>query len=512
MLSLSTHKKALFFLFSLLCLKALWAFYEIKAGYIPLNPDEAQYWTWSQYLDFGFYSKPPGIAWQIWLGCKIFGQNELGIRFFSIIFSLLTSLAIYALASFAKNSPRFAFWSALIMALSPIGLMGTFAATTDVGFIFFWTLALCPILWALSKHQPPNYYWVGSFILLGSLFKWPIYILWPLISLACLVYRPLYHRSLLKGALFSLLGLLPSLIWNITHDWATFRHVLTQSAERTSHSNFWDFFGAQFAVLSPIFFILLLLALLEVLKQRKQLERALLFCAYLSSSILLIFLVLSTQKKIQANWALYAYPTATPLIAWYALDTLKKGKTWLLRGTLLSMFMVGFLISIPFIQQKSLFSKKLFPYKINPFRHSLGWHQLQKELQTLPFDPQENFFFSDSYQLSSLLSFYGPSQKRQYFLNLSNKRKNQFSFWPSMADEQLGKTGYYVWADNCKDFLGEVDYKKQKAEELLSPYFEKVEFIQLIPLFTSHGVLVKGALLFKCENYNGKMPSKVSHY
>ena len=27
--------------------------------------DEAQYWTWSQDLDFGYYSKPPLIAWII---------------------------------------------------------------------------------------------------------------------------------------------------------------------------------------------------------------------------------------------------------------------------------------------------------------------------------------------------------------------------------------------------------------------------------------------------------------
>jgi len=27
--------------------------------------DEAQYWFWSQNLDFGYYSKPPMIAWFI---------------------------------------------------------------------------------------------------------------------------------------------------------------------------------------------------------------------------------------------------------------------------------------------------------------------------------------------------------------------------------------------------------------------------------------------------------------
>ena len=32
---------------------------------IPISVDEAQYWLWSQNFDFGYYSKPPLIAWII---------------------------------------------------------------------------------------------------------------------------------------------------------------------------------------------------------------------------------------------------------------------------------------------------------------------------------------------------------------------------------------------------------------------------------------------------------------
>ena len=30
---------------------------------LDLYPDEAQYWTWSRDLAFGYFSKPPVIAW-----------------------------------------------------------------------------------------------------------------------------------------------------------------------------------------------------------------------------------------------------------------------------------------------------------------------------------------------------------------------------------------------------------------------------------------------------------------
>ena len=32
---------------------------------LELYPDEAQYWLWSRTLDFGYFSKPPMIAWLI---------------------------------------------------------------------------------------------------------------------------------------------------------------------------------------------------------------------------------------------------------------------------------------------------------------------------------------------------------------------------------------------------------------------------------------------------------------
>ncbi|MET0689113.1 MAG: hypothetical protein ABWY38_07955, partial [Methyloceanibacter sp.] len=35
----------------------------VHASTTDLVLDEAQYWTWSRALDFGYFSKPPMIAW-----------------------------------------------------------------------------------------------------------------------------------------------------------------------------------------------------------------------------------------------------------------------------------------------------------------------------------------------------------------------------------------------------------------------------------------------------------------
>lgn len=499
------HIHYLLWLIVLLSIKAAWAYYEISSGYINLDPDEAQYWTWSQNLDYGFYSKPPGIAWQIWLGCKLFGQTELGVRSMSILMSILTSFALYFGALKAHLSYRIAFISALIFAFSPIGMMGTFAATTDGGFILFWSLALYPILEALSQKRAPNYLLVSLFILCGALFKWPIYLLWVPIVMSCIFCRYLYHKGLWQGMALSLAGLLPSVIWNSMHGWPTFRHTFTQTTTTLSKGNFWEFFGAQFAVLSPILFILLMLSILEVMRQRKTVSTPLKFSAFVTTLILGAFLLLSSFKKIQANWALYAYPTSTYLIAWYGMEVLQKGSKWLARGLGLSLMMVLGLSSIPLLQSKNILSQKALPFKANPFQRLLGWNALRDALSEIDYE-ESNFLFSDTYQMSSILSFYGPVSKRQYFFNTENHRQNQFCFWPSMAKEKLGQTGYYVWSKRSKDFSKDIENEEKIVKEKLSTYFDSVELIKVVPLFKTGDTIVKGALIFKCTHYNGKEP------
>src|SRR5262249_38304718 len=148
------------------------------------------YWTWSRALDWGYYSKPPGIAWQIWLGTKLFGHTEWGVRSLSILLSFAQSWGVYLLAVRAGLLPRTAFWCGLLMAFSPLGILGSFFAVTDVGFIVCWTGACLAVVSALQKKKVPNPLLIGAWILAGALFKWPMYCFWIFYFLACYWYFP----------------------------------------------------------------------------------------------------------------------------------------------------------------------------------------------------------------------------------------------------------------------------------------------------------------------------------
>ncbi|CCB92233.1 putative Undecaprenyl phosphate-alpha-4-amino-4-deoxy-L-arabinose arabinosyl transferase [Waddlia chondrophila 2032/99] len=471
--------------------KALFALFFIHSGLLGLGPDEAQYWTWSKALDWGYYSKPPGIAWQIWMGTQIFGDTELGVRFMAVVLNFLIPIAIYFLAKSCRLSESAAFWAAIAFAFSPLGILGSLLATTDGGLVLFWTLGCLVVVQGRVLL-------LGFVIACGALFKWPIYLLWVFVPF----FRKMRSLKLLWGVAISLLGLLPSVIWNWQHDWATFQHVFNTMkgghAHTASSGNFWDFVGAQAALISPILFILLILAVISLFRRLDEMRPSLLFCGAVTAILLLIYSLMAIKQKMQGNWVVFAYPTGFVLLSWYALERAKK---WLIGGVGLSAILTVVALWLPF--------SGWLPYKMNPFKHNLAWERMEEALLEAGYNPKNDFLFSDKYQMSSLLSFYSPEKKRAYFLNLQGVRKNQFSYWPSMADEQLNQNGYYVAAENFPH-LEQLDPKQHV--ERLSPYFSTIDLARIVPLIKQDGKVVKALLIVRCRGYRGQEPKDLALY
>lgn len=489
-----------------LALKAFFILWVISTERIGLGPDEAQYWTWSQSLDWGYYSKPPGIAWQIWLGTKLWGNTEFGVRFFAVFVGALLPLLVYRLARACDLLPHTAFWAGMIMAFSPLGVMGSLLAITDGGMMLFWTAACIIFVEAIDRQKTPSYLLIGLCILLGALFKWPIYIFWLWVLIAFVYFPFLRSKRLFVGIGISLLGLLPSVIWNFSHRWATFQHVFSTvkgaDTQALWQGNLIEFIGAQVVLLSPLLFICFLLALGAFFKGR--VRDPLWFCASLSLITLVGFCAYAIFKKTQGNWCVFIYPTLIVYLSWFLSEKVKWGRMALQVSIAFSILISLFGLSTPYIQAENLFGRLQIPYKWNPFRHNVGWQQMKPSLEQAGYDPKNHFLFGDRYQMSSLLSFYGPEQKRAYFFNLEGTRKNQFSFWPGMSAERLGETGFFAYVDQAP--FTELSTHVETYTQQLSPFFKRVEFIGSFQLFYAYDIRVKRLLLFKCVFFEGHEP------
>lgn len=306
---------------------------------IQLGPDEAQYWTWSRHIDLGYYSKPPMIAWQIFTGCLAFGQTELGVRACAILLGTLLSYALYRLSIEAKLSEKAALVAAVAFALSPLGVFGTFFAITDTGMLLFWTLGLIELVRHLEGHSFRAERF-GLWIALGALFKWPIYLLLPI---GFWVYP---QWGMLRAVAVSLLGLLPSLYWNWTHDFATFKHVSTIAQggpDIPAKGNPLEFLGSQIALVSPLLFALLAIAWWRCGTLARDSQR---FLGRLSLILFAGFFAYAFYRKVQGNWALYLYPAAFVCLAAYWIDV-KERFGWMKASLALSCLLLAFVFMVP---------------------------------------------------------------------------------------------------------------------------------------------------------------------
>ena len=101
--------------------------------------DEAQYWTWSRELAFGYFSKPPMIAWLIRVSTDDLrrrrGLHPLGLSgpSHALLLRLVPDRA-------PALSRRVGFWSAIVFATLPGVSYSSLLITTDVPLVLFWPL------------------------------------------------------------------------------------------------------------------------------------------------------------------------------------------------------------------------------------------------------------------------------------------------------------------------------------------------------------------------------------
>jgi len=80
--------------------------------------DEAQYWSWSLEPAFGYYSKPPLIAWLISGASSVCGASEFCIRLPAPLLHTVTSYLVFLIGCRLYGSAA-GLWSALAFATLP---------------------------------------------------------------------------------------------------------------------------------------------------------------------------------------------------------------------------------------------------------------------------------------------------------------------------------------------------------------------------------------------------------
>lgn len=340
--------------------------------------DEAQYWFWSRELAFGYYSKPPLIAWIIRGATELCGQGEACIRAPSALIHAATATLVFAIGRQLYDA-RTGFWAGLVYATLPGVSLSSSLISTDAPLLFFVALSLLAVV---KLQVSASWRWgamLGIGLGFGLLSKYAmsyfilclaLYAVWTKDGRALLKDARLYVALAIAAALIA-----PNLVWNAHNGFATLKHTADNANLRNSlfhPAEVLDFVTGQLGVFGLLLFAALLVFCANWLRDPRaraaagEPERLLLA---FTVPVLLLMATQALLSRAHANWAAFAYIAATVLIT---AVLLRQGWKKLFFASMAIHLAIVLLIGIGGI----LAGRLALPGGFDPYARVLGWKAL----------------------------------------------------------------------------------------------------------------------------------------
>ncbi|WP_016954042.1 ArnT family glycosyltransferase [Catenovulum agarivorans] len=391
---------------------------------ITLFYDEAYYLSWAQNLDWGYYSKPPMVAWLIATTTAIFGMAEWAVKLSAPVLYAATALLCFAINKHLFND-KAGFWAGLMFMIMPLVSLNSLFVTTDAPQLFFWAAAFYAFLRAQSSNAWQ--YWLLAGVLGGcGLLSKYTFILLPVTFLLYAIISQ-SGRAILTNSRFWLACalaisiLLPNLIWNYHHDFISFQHTseISKHAENTlSFARMFEFLALQLIVFGPIALIILIACGLSKKtspepKQNQQTKDSvkLLWCLFLPT--LLVISLQALTARANMNWAAAAFVGASLLAGYYFAQMWQSNKrTKLVIASAVAINLFLMLAFYHFNGFTQLIGVERTQHN-DPYKRILKWPELVRQFDA---DFQQNpqmKLASDSRKLLAYFGYYLTNQDFQ---------------------------------------------------------------------------------------------------
>ena len=352
-----------------------WRLVALELSPLTLMFDEAQYWTWAKAPAFGYFSKPPMVAWLIAFTTSFCGDGEACVRSSSPLLHLATAFVVWLLTR-RLFGPRVAAVAAAVYATLPgVSFLSGFIST-DMPLLLFWALAVFLLHRAVVDDQVWDWVAFGVAFGLGLLSKYTMILMLPCAALF-LALSPAHRRHwrnprLALGLVVALCVIAPNIAWNAEHGFVSVRHLgdnASLGGPLVHPAELGAFFAAQFAVFGPILFA----AYLWIAINGRRIgagDSRIVYLLCLSLPVLLVILVQSLLSRAHANWAIVTYVPASALVAWYLVGR---------RPILLAAALALHVAIMPVIHHfDALIGGNVAG--MDPYRRMRGWDDLGRQL------------------------------------------------------------------------------------------------------------------------------------
>ncbi len=410
---------------------------------LELSADEAQYWLWSKELNWGYFSKPPMIAWLIHVSNNIFGDYDYSIRIFAPLIHGINALVIFRLSQEINDNYLAHFLSSLIWLTLPIVGVGSFLMSTDTPLMLIWTTSLLVIVKAYNSDNLFLWNLAGLIAGLALYAKYAaLYLPLGLIIFYIINFQKEKNIKLIGLFLFVLnfiIVSLPNVIWNYFNNFHTINHLSSNAViDAPSYSLLGSitFLIAQVAILGPFIFIVFLLTAYNI----KRLNKLSIFLLYFIFPVFILMFIQGFFSEANANWAASALPAITILCGYFLSKRVKFAVLTIFSNFFICIFIliVSFYGNLIFLDLKS-----------DPLRKLKGWNILSEDLKDIISKKKSDVVLVDRRGIAAELIYYLRNENIKIRVPESSKSpSNHYQLHYPLTDKE-NKIFYYA-SENTK--------------------------------------------------------------
>jgi hypothetical protein len=418
---LSNHTSARYILYFLLGWTVLNA---LQAATLGLHSDEAYYWVYSCFLDWGYYDHPPMVALFIRLGDSLL-PTELGLRMLTVITS---SISVYVMWLIARRYQADVRWFIVIVASIFAFHIYGFNTTPDAPLLFFTVLFYYLYLKYTRRDS------LRTALLLSLVVACLLYSKYHAILL--IAFTVLSNLQLLRRRSFYLIPVLatvlylPHILWQVHHGYPSVAyHLFERSSETYDFAHTYLFFPGQLLMAGPLVGWFLFYYVLGVRVKKDAFIRALI---YNGVGIFLFFLFNTLKGNVQPHWTLIGFvPLA--LLVLIRMRQSSQPPQWvyklaLLNAGLIVVFRLALIAGIPAVTELKALEGY---YKNDVWAKQIRQHAGHAYVvMPVGFQPTSKY----NYYTHTLKGF--AYDEPQY-------RRTQYDIWP-IEDSMQHKRVYYT--------------------------------------------------------------------
>lgn len=420
----------------------------------PLSPDEAYYRIWAFSPAWSYFDHPPMVAWWIYCGIHIAGDNPIGIRLFAPISVIASTWFIARSVYLYKQSFSPLNQENVKIALIVSGFFNVIIATNifsiimtpDVPLSFFSALLLWSCVSLVIRQDKRYWLLIGLALGCGFMSKYEMALAG--LGIVLWVFMTKQGRCHLRepwpwvGCMISLVIIAPCLIWNAHHQWISF-------IKQGSRVGGWHllafprFFSewllGQSLLTFPPIFIGFVIGFYKMCRKNNAVCQ---LVVWICSVPLIVYTIQCFFSRVQANWTIFLFP-------FFCFGLVMLSKTYW-RSVILSGLCINGVIYL----QVAKMIIPLSPHWDVALRQTGNWPNFGRDLKK--YIPENSAIMADEYGLASELAFYDSGHK----IIALGKRWSFFN-QPHISCLQ---TGYLLRSSKRKDVIRNLSGKEQKPD------------------------------------------------